>query len=156
MEEPLTNANQAINLGVPWLLPDGGMMTLTVFDGASQTLAQLAGQVEAVRQKVEKTDFNRLYMATVRPEMPFEPGEGPCLTLRAAQSLSPTSALSAGTRDNSACWKSCRPRYSPRASPLSRNGLEFTQTNPGKRSLAYGKSCPCAWFLTTGYWTSDT
>ena len=32
MEEPLTNANQAINLGVPWLLPDGGMMTLTVFD----------------------------------------------------------------------------------------------------------------------------
>ncbi len=78
MEEPLTNANQAINLGVPWLLPDGGMMTLTVFDGASQTLAQLAGQVEAVRQKVDKTDFNRLYMATVRPEMPFEPGEGLC------------------------------------------------------------------------------
>lgn len=78
MAEPLTNANQAINLGVPWLLPNGGMMTLTVFDGASQTLAQLAGQVEAIRQKVEKTDFNRLYMATVRPEMPFEPGEGLC------------------------------------------------------------------------------
>lgn len=53
-------------------------MTLTVFDGVNQTLAQLAGQVEAIRRKVEKTDFNRLYLATVRPELPFEPGEGLC------------------------------------------------------------------------------
>ncbi|RKJ41313.1 hypothetical protein D7X94_03205 [Acutalibacter sp. 1XD8-33] len=68
--------NSQINLGVPWLLPQGGMMTLTIRDGGRQDLAGIAGQVEAIREKVEKTDFTKLFMATARPEFPFDPGEG--------------------------------------------------------------------------------
>ena len=72
--------NSKINLGVPWLLPDGGMMTLTVFDAGSQSLADIAAQVEAIRKKVDKTDFSKLFLATAKPELPFDPGEGiaPC------------------------------------------------------------------------------
>lgn len=53
-----------INLGVPWLLPDGGMITLTVFDSGNQTLAEISSQVEKIRKKVERTDFQRLFRAT--------------------------------------------------------------------------------------------
>ena len=52
------------------------MMTLTIRDGGRQDLAGIAGQVEAIREKVEKTDFTKLFMATARPEFPFDPGEG--------------------------------------------------------------------------------
>lgn len=49
--------NLRINLGVPWQLPNGGMMTLTVFDAGSQSLADIAGQVEGIRKKWKRRIF---------------------------------------------------------------------------------------------------
>lgn len=68
--------NTKINPGVPWILPGGGMMTLTVRDAGKESLFEIAGQVESIRQKVEKTDFTRLFLATAKAGMPFDPGEG--------------------------------------------------------------------------------
>ncbi len=68
--------NPLINPGVPWILPGGGMMTLTVRDAGGASLLDIAGQVESIRRKVEKTDFPQLFLATAKPGIPFDPGEG--------------------------------------------------------------------------------
>lgn len=70
--------NPQINLGVPWLLPEGGMMTLTMFDAGQQSLLEMAKQVEMIRGKVEKTDFPQLFQATALPasSKAWNPGEG--------------------------------------------------------------------------------
>lgn len=69
-------SNDVINLGVPWLLPDGKMITLTVYDAGRQSLAEIAGQIDGIRRKVEQTDFNRLFLAAARPSESFDPAGG--------------------------------------------------------------------------------
>ena len=148
-----------INLGVPWLLPDGGMITLTVFDSGNQSLAEISSQVEKIRKKVERTDFQRLFRATalMKPGDPWEDDGGSLpWTLRAAPPLSPTSAPSAAARGSSACWRFCRPRFLLWGFPLCRRSPAFLSTRPAKRPLAYANICLCVWPLTTGCWISAT
>lgn len=70
--------NAHIHLGVPWVLPDGGMMTLTVFGCEGLSLEGIAAQVEELRQRVEKTDFNKLFLETAGalPAGAFDPRGG--------------------------------------------------------------------------------
>ena len=82
---------ESVHIGVPWLLKDGKMITLTVFDAGAQTLSQISGQVAALKRKVEHTDFNRLFLATAGGPAYNPEGED---TLRPADILGGTVTVS--------------------------------------------------------------
>lgn len=54
-----------INVGIPWLLPDGKMITLTAFDLGNKTLEQTAWEIQSLRQKLDNTEMDRLLKETV-------------------------------------------------------------------------------------------
>jgi pyruvate dehydrogenase E2 component (dihydrolipoamide acetyltransferase) len=49
-----------INVSVPWLLPDGKMITPTIFDVGKMSLQEIAGAISEISRKLEKTDINEL------------------------------------------------------------------------------------------------
>ncbi len=54
-----------ISVDIPWLLPDGKMITLTAFDLKEKTLREISSQIADMHGKVEKTDFDLLLKAAV-------------------------------------------------------------------------------------------
>lgn len=54
---------ETIDIDIPWLFPDGHMMTITAFDLEHKTLRQIADQIADIQNKVIATDFDRLLEA---------------------------------------------------------------------------------------------
>lgn len=59
-----------INVGIPWLLDDGGMITLTAYNMGEKTLGEMSAEVASIRAKVANTDFGKLFRATAM-NMPY-------------------------------------------------------------------------------------
>lgn len=53
----------SVNIDVPWLLPDGKMISLTAFGVERKSLREIAADMEALRARVERTDFDMLLRA---------------------------------------------------------------------------------------------
>ena len=49
-----------INVGIPWILPSGKMITVTAQRMQEKSLEQMAIQLNQLREKVEQTDFEQL------------------------------------------------------------------------------------------------
>ena len=54
-----------VDIDVPWILPGGGMLTLTVRDIHKKSLAEIAETINVLKQKVSKTDIELFYKALV-------------------------------------------------------------------------------------------
>jgi pyruvate/2-oxoglutarate dehydrogenase complex dihydrolipoamide acyltransferase (E2) component len=55
-----------INIAIPWLLPDGRMITPTVLDCGNKSLNQIAADVANIKRKIENTDVNELMYSALR------------------------------------------------------------------------------------------
>ena len=54
-----------VDIDVPWILPGGGMLTLTVRDVHKKSLAEIAETIQSLKQKVLNTDIELFYKALV-------------------------------------------------------------------------------------------
>ena len=54
-----------VDIDVPWVLPGGGMLSLTVKDVDKKSLKEVAETVKCLKQKVQNTDIELFYKALV-------------------------------------------------------------------------------------------
>ncbi len=54
-----------VDIDVPWVLPGGGMLSLTVKDVDKKSLKEVAETVKCLKQKVQNTDIEFFYKALV-------------------------------------------------------------------------------------------
>lgn len=79
--EPAANSGrlevfEEISVDIPWLLPDGRMMTLTAFDLKEKSLREISKQILSMREKASHTDFGRLLEAAAAGRTAGAPSEG--------------------------------------------------------------------------------
>lgn len=79
--DPVTNSGSLetfdeISIDIPWLLPDGRMMTLTAFDLKEKSLREISDQIAEMREKIGRTDFGRLLRAAAAGRAEGLPQDG--------------------------------------------------------------------------------
>lgn len=55
-----------INIAIPWLLPDGRMITPTLFDCGKKSLSRLQDDIIHIKTKIENTNINELLFSAIR------------------------------------------------------------------------------------------
>jgi len=57
---------KTINMAIPWLLPDGRMITPTILDCGNKSMRQISSDVAEIKRKISNTDVNELLFSAIR------------------------------------------------------------------------------------------
>ncbi len=55
-----------INIAIPWLLPDGRMITPTILDCGNKSVRQISNDVAEIKRKISNTDIDELLFSAIR------------------------------------------------------------------------------------------
>ncbi len=55
-----------INIAIPWLLPDGRMITPTILDCGNKSFRQISNDIAEIKRKLSNTDVNELLFSAIR------------------------------------------------------------------------------------------